>query len=226
MSETKGVEAVERALSILDCFEPGQERISLSDIAEKTGFYKSTILRLAISLERFGYLIRQEDGLFRLGPSLWRLGSLYEAPVNLEALIRPELKRLCSTLQETASFYVREGSDRLCLYREEPTRSIRHSIDEGVLLPLDRGASGRLLLAFSDISDERNSDLRALGFAVSKGERDKEVASVAVPLFGQNGSLAGVLSMSGLIHRFDDKAVEQILVTLQESQKRLSGHIV
>lgn len=226
MPETKGVEAVERALLILDCFEPGHTQISLSDIAEKTGFYKSTILRLATSLERFGYMIRQEDGLFRTGPALWRLGSLYTPPVDLEIFIRPELKRLCSATQETASFYIREGQHRLCLYREEPQRSIRHTIEEGVMLPLDRGASGRLLLAFSDKPGEENSQLHETGYVFSKGERDKEVASIAVPLLKKDGSLIGALSISGLIHRFDDVSANDILITLKESQKRLAGQIV
>ena len=89
MSEDR-VEAVERALTILEAFREGEEALSLAALAEKTGFYKSTILRLAASLERFGYLARTPTGLYRLGPSLWRLGSLYRRsfdPVNLGILL-------------------------------------------------------------------------------------------------------------------------------------------
>ncbi|WP_162165728.1 helix-turn-helix domain-containing protein [Roseomonas gilardii] len=56
------VEAVERALSILDAFSNETPRLSLAEIAARTGFYPSTILRLAASLDRFGYLHRGEDG--------------------------------------------------------------------------------------------------------------------------------------------------------------------
>ena len=86
----------------------GEETLSLAALAEKTGFYKSTILRLAASLERFGYLAREPGGLYRLGPSLWRLGSLYRRSFDLGEHLRPELRRLVEATTETASFYVRE----------------------------------------------------------------------------------------------------------------------
>ncbi|RTL67516.1 MAG: IclR family transcriptional regulator, partial [Hyphomicrobiales bacterium] len=67
--ETQRVESVERALTILDAFGDGTPRLALGELAARTGLYRSTILRLAASLERFGYLNRDEDGAFRLGPS-------------------------------------------------------------------------------------------------------------------------------------------------------------
>src|SRR4051812_19934699 len=54
---TDKVEAVERALAVLDAFHADRAAMTLSEIASATGFYKSTILRLAGSLERLGYLI-------------------------------------------------------------------------------------------------------------------------------------------------------------------------
>ena len=38
-----------------------------AEVAERAGLYPSTVLRLAASLDRFGYLHRGADGLFRLG---------------------------------------------------------------------------------------------------------------------------------------------------------------
>ena len=97
------VEAVERALAILDAFRADRPAMTLSEIAAATGFYKSTILRLAGSLERLGYLIREENGVFRLGPAPWRLGSIYRAGFNLGDAIRPQLRRLVEATGETAS---------------------------------------------------------------------------------------------------------------------------
>src|SRR4030081_343584 len=92
MSNDK-VEAVERALSVLNAFHGDRQTMTLGEIAAATGFYKSTILRLAGSLERLGYLIREKSGVFRLGPALWRLGSIYRAGFNLGDAIRPQLRR-------------------------------------------------------------------------------------------------------------------------------------
>src|SRR5271154_3136016 len=62
--DTGGVAAVERALAILDAFEPGEQRLTLAELSRRTTFYKSTILRLAQSLLRHGYLQRLDDGSY------------------------------------------------------------------------------------------------------------------------------------------------------------------
>ena len=115
MSQDK-VEAVERALAVLDAFHADKPAMTLGEIAAATGFYKSTILRLAGSLERLGYLVREDGGAFRLGPALWRLGSIYRAQFNLGDAVRPELRRLVEATGETASFYIRQGQSRVCLF--------------------------------------------------------------------------------------------------------------
>ena len=69
------VESVERALSILDVFRQGRKTMTLAELAQATGLYKSTILRIAGSLERFGYLRRSEDGTYRRGPAGGRRGT-------------------------------------------------------------------------------------------------------------------------------------------------------
>lgn len=225
MSEAKGVEAVDRALKILECFDEQAQEITLAELSRQTEFYKSTILRLAVSLERFGYLIRGESGRFRLGPATWRLGSCYRQGFDLSNLLRPELKTLCEETHETASFYIREGDSRICLYRVEPSRSIRHSIVEGASMPLNRGASGKVLSAFSDENSEHFAEVRAGGYAVSLGERDPEVAAVSVPLFSKSGRLVGALSVSGLITRFEESVHETFISALKASSQRLSDQI-
>ena len=107
------VEAVERALSILEAFGETRAELTLTEIAEETGLYKSTILRLAASLGRYGYLVRDDRGLFRLGPGLWRLGSSYRRNFDLDEFIRPVLRGLVNETGETASFSVRDGDERV-----------------------------------------------------------------------------------------------------------------
>lgn len=225
MSKPEGVEAVDRALRILACFEPGTHQLSLAELARQTGFYKSTILRLAASLERFNYIARSETGRFRLGPAAWRLGSCYRQSFNLADALRPELKALSAATQETASFYLREGDNRICLYRAEPDRAIRHAITEGAKLPLQRGASGKVLLAYSDADTKWAATIRNQGHAVSLGERDPEVAAISVPLHAGSGRLIGALAVSGLITRFDDSRQTTLIAALKHSQQRLADQI-
>ena len=198
------VEAVERALSVLEAFADGTPRLALAEIAERTGLYPSTVLRLAASLDRFGYLHRGADGLFRLGPTPLRLGLLYRDAFDLADHVRPALARLVERTGETAAFYVREGERRVCLYRHHSPRAIRHHVEEGAALPLDRGASGRVLTAFTGGAGPLHDEVRARGWYLSLGERDPEAAAVAAPVFGRGRRFLGALGVTGPRGRFED----------------------
>ena len=221
MANGQGVEAVERALQILECFDDRKARLSLADLSRETGFYKSTILRLAASLERFAYLDRAANGAFRLGPAVWRLGSAYRKHFPLAQVLRPELDHLCAATDETASFYIRQGNQRVCLVRSEPERAIRHSISEGASLPLGVGASGRILMAYSESSWGSGEAIRAAGHAISMGERDPDVSALSVPIIDASENLLGALALSGLITRFSEDRRQVFLRALIDSKARL-----
>jgi len=226
MSQDK-VEAVERALTVLGAFHADRPAMTLAELASATGFYKSTILRLAASLERLGFLIREESGVFRLGPALWRLGSIYRAQFNLGEVIRPELRRLVGATGETASFYIREGQSRVCLFRQNSPQPARHHLDEGTTLPLTAGASAHVIVAFSaaEVAGKpavRNAKaVRERGYSISLGERDPQVAAVSVPIFDLGGEFRGALAISGLIGRFKEKARQSAVAELSASAQRL-----
>lgn len=191
------VEAVDRALSLLDAFADGTPRLALSALAARTGLYPSTVLRLAGSLIAAGYLRRDADGAFALGPALLRLGRLFQAGSGLAEALRPALARLVAATGETAAFYRQEGERRLCLFRLEPPRPLRHHLEEGALLPLDLGAAAHVLRAGAGATDGRAARARTEGWASSLGERDGEIAAVAVPLRGAGGAFLGALGLTG-----------------------------
>lgn len=223
-----GVEAVERGLTILSAFQEGAQDLSLAEISRRTGLYKSTILRIAASLEAMRFLARGPDGVFRLGPELWRLGSLYRRSFDLGEYVRPVLRGLVAETRETASFYVRDGDQRICLYRMNSPRAARHHLDEGVRLPLERGAAGRVLLAMSDTMWEAGStaagrpDGEESGVTVSRGERDAEVGAVAVPVVDSSGRLRGALSVSTLLTRLNPETETGIARSLIVAARRLT----
>ena len=222
----KRVEAVERALSLLQCFQVKEEALTLAVLARRSGFYKSTILRLAASLEHMGFLNRNSDNCFVLGPELARLGALSPTLFDLELRVRPVLRKLVSISEETASFWVREGRERVCLYRENSPHSGRHHLEEGGRTSLDRGALGKLFRAYGSRSrDKQDAQIRRQGWAISEGEHDPTLAAVAVPLFNAQEKMVGALSVSGIRPRFTRDRVELARKILLKEAIGLAIHL-
>lgn len=187
-----GVAAVERALTILSAFREGEAALSLAELAARTGLYKSTLLRLLASLERFRCAERRPDGRWALGPMLFRWGSLYARGQQVEPHLPAVLGALAEGSGETASFWVREGQHRLCLARVRSPSPIRDDLQPGDLLPLPLGAGARVLLRFAEGAGAPGPRVIA-----TFGERSPETAAVAAPVFQAGGVLAGALSVSG-----------------------------
>ncbi len=217
-----GVAAVDRALAILAAFRQGEAALSLAELAARTGMYKSTILRLAASLERAGYLVRLDDRQWRLGPALSRLGALYMSAFNLRDYVEPALKRAAEASGESVAFYVKEGGVRVCLFRVEARQSLRHHISVGEHLPLDRGGPGRILTAFNGDTGEIAARVRSNYYYISLGERDPEVFGVAVPVFDADG-LVGALAIIGPSVRMRPGAIERHLVIALTESASLTG---
>ena len=144
-----GAAAVDRALSLLRAFRAGDESLSLIDLAERTQLYKSTVLRLLASLEHARLLLRRADGRYALGPELARLSAIYAATFSLETEVVPVLRELVAATRESAAFHVRQGEERLCLYRVDSPQLLRDHIRAGDLLPMNKGAGARVLMAFA-----------------------------------------------------------------------------
>ena len=194
---TGGVAAVDRAFAILAAFKPGDERLTLAELAVRTGLYKSTILRLADSLLRHGYLHRFEDGRYQIGPAPFLLGALHQRSLRLGDILLPLIRELSQRTGEGVSFYTRRDGVRVCLHRVESRHEVRDHVREGDILPLDRGSGGRVLSAFSGVRGEPYDTIRKTFLYVSIGERDGETAGVSAPVFGPQQQLLGALTLAG-----------------------------
>jgi DNA-binding IclR family transcriptional regulator len=224
----KGVAALERAFLLLDAFRGAQSSLSLSDLSARTGLYKSTILRIFVSLERYGYLQRLQSGRFVLGSTLFELGSAYQRTFRMIDFVRPALERLAAELRESASFWVLEGEYRVCLCRVESSQSVREAIfREGDRLLLDKGPTSTLLQAFSGAKGKRFDEVRREVAAVSLGLYRSDVAGISCPAFLPGGALAGALTLTGPRQRFDGRAVgrmkEAVRLAAEEITHSLGG---
>jgi DNA-binding IclR family transcriptional regulator len=204
-----GVIAVTRALSLLEAFAVGESTLSLAELSRRAGMHKTTALRLARTLALSQYMVQADDGQWRLGPAAGWLGARYQAGFDVNNAVEPVLQQLVRETGESASFYVREGDIRACVARVEGPQSVRHHVRIGERLPLDRGAPGRVILAFSGARGAPYEAIRECGFHLSLGEREPEVASVAAPVFGLNWRLLGSMCISGPSSRLTRAKLEK-----------------
>ena len=117
---------------------------------------------------------------------------------------------------------MREGDERACIARVEGPQSVRHHVRIGMRLPLNLGAPGRVILAFSGQAGAVYEDIRRKGYHVSMGEREAQVSSVAAPVFGLNWRLLGSMCISGPTARLTEKQLKAHAQTVMDAANRLS----
>ena len=104
--KTKGVNAVNRALALLDVFMDGGVSLSLAELTRRTKLVKPTVLRLLLSLEHGGYVTRLGNGQYQLGAKVMQLGTVYRTHFALDAHVLPALRYLAVVTVEPASCHV------------------------------------------------------------------------------------------------------------------------
>lgn len=222
----EGVAAVDRALSIVEAIERAEAPLTLTGVAEATGLYKSAVLRVMVTLERRGLVLRRHDQRYVLGPLAFRLGQAYERSYHLEEHLAPLMHELVERGTESPSFHVRQDDEtRLCLLRLDSHHSTLDRVRAGDLLPLKRGAAGKVLLRYAQGAPEGASTDELAEY--SYGERDPLCGAVAGPVFGPGGELLGALSLSGPLDRFTEAAVKKmvkpLLAACETATRRLGG---
>jgi len=217
-----GVIAVTRALQIMEAFRIGERQLPLAELSRRTGLHNSTVLRLARTLALNDFMVQGEEGQWRLGPAAGWLGARYQAGFDINDVVEPTLRALSQDTRESASFYVREGQERACISRVEGPQSVRHHVRIGMRLPLNLGAPGRVILAFSGEPGSVYEEIRRRGYHVSLGEREPQVSSVAAPVFGLNWKLLGSMCISGPTSRLSQDKLEAFAHTVMDAANRLS----
>ncbi len=209
-------------MRILETFGVGDAFLNLAELSRRTGLHKTTVLRLARTLAAAHYLVQKEDGTWRLGRATGWLGACYQATFNGQDLVEPALRELTIKTGESASFYVREGNFRTCLFRVEGPQAIRHHVRIGANLPLNLGAPGRVILAFSGAPGEPYEMIRRRGFHLSLGEREPEVSSVSAPVFEANWRLLGSLCISGPTARLPESRLLELAQAVVNAANQVS----
>lgn len=218
-----GAASVDRALSLLAAFRLGDAVLTLTDLAERTRLYKSTVLRGLASLEHAGLVQRDAGGGWCLGPEVARLGAVHAASSSLDMQLLPVMQALVARTRESAAFHVRQGDHRLCLLRVDSPQLLRDHVRAGEQLPLDRGAGGRVLLAFSGQRGRLYDQIRREGVLVRTGDRVDGLTGISAPVWGARSELVGALTLTLPEQRMQPGLVEALREAAQAATRRLGG---
>ncbi|HRK25221.1 MAG TPA: helix-turn-helix domain-containing protein [Beijerinckiaceae bacterium] len=218
-----GASTVDRTLALLACFTIDRPTPSLIELAAETGLYKSTVLRLLASLRHARIVRQQAGGRYALGPEVARLNQVFQRSFAEAEAILPHLRTLVEKTNESAAFYVPQGDRRLCLYRIDCSRPLRDSLKVGDLLPLDRGAAGRVIQAFQGAVDDRAAAIRAAGAVALRGDRVPELSAIAAPAFTASGDLLGAVTLIIPSERFTEAFVADVVATGKAITRDLGG---
>lgn len=191
-----GAAAVDRAISLLAAFQPGDKSLTVTQLAERTRLYNSTVLRLLASLAHGRLLRRTSDGQWALGPEVARLAAMYSESFSLEDVVLPEMRSLVQRTRESVAFHVRQGDQRLVLFRVDSPQLLRDHVRAGDLLPLDRGAGGRVLSAFGGAKGRLYDQVRRDGYVMVTSDRVPGLVGISAPVWRSGQELVGALTLT------------------------------
>ncbi|MFJ5263362.1 IclR family transcriptional regulator [Streptomyces sp. NPDC088387] len=243
---TPGASVVERALTILECFDLRHPALTLTEISEKSNLPVSTTKRLLAQLGRWGAVERLVDNRYRVGIRLWNIGIMAPQQRGIREAAMPMLYDLYGATQETVQLVVLDGRQALCVEKVAGPNSAPTSTEVGGHLPLHATAVGKCILAYSPkelVQEVINTGLtrvtpfsivqparlvaelrriRQGGVAYSKEEMSVGAVSVAAPVLGPDDVLLGAL---GIVVRAT-KRVDHLapaVITAARAIARFSG---
>jgi IclR family pca regulon transcriptional regulator len=140
------IEAIARGLDVLTAFSPGQQVMTLSDIAARTELARPTVRRILVTLEALGH-IRSVSGGFMLTPRVLELGLTYVSSMGLWDVAKPHLERLVERTHESSSIAQLDGSDIVYVARVAVPKIIALAVQIGTRFPAPPTSLGKVLLA-------------------------------------------------------------------------------
>jgi DNA-binding IclR family transcriptional regulator len=213
-SASKPVKQTEKPLSslskglelLLKLKELGRP-LGLSEAARLLGFNKATTFRVLATLERYGFLERDDTQRnYKIGVSAFSVGAGY-LNVDRRARIRAVMRKLVSESGHTVTMSVLDGVSVIFVERLDGTSRVRVTVEVGSRAAAHASASGKVLLAeLGDLEVKRRfkgerlrrltsttitsldrflaelSNVRMRGFATSNEESTKGLCAISVPL--------------------------------------------
>jgi IclR family KDG regulon transcriptional repressor len=207
--------------------------MTLMEIAKATGWHKSSIHKLLVTLKHHGVLERDPSTKrYYLGISLAEYGRIALDKLDIRVTAKPFLKELVDYSDETAVLATLKGTKMIMIDKREPFKNIRVSPYIGMRFPATATANGKALLAWLpedkvgeimlieglpkstkksivDVESYRAdlAETRRRGYAIDREEIYEGVSGVAAPVFTPGGKAVATLSIVGPEFRMTDERI-------------------
>jgi len=240
----RGAEGARRAVALLTAFSRESHTLTARELADATAIPLPSVYRYVALLREEGMLVGDGRGRYHLSARLTALARAAEAAETLNALADPVMRRLAAQTGETVILVRLIARSAVCVHRVESTHRLRTSYEPGQSMPLERGASARLLLA-SLPDDAREYHLAPLahrdpraaarltervitarrdGWAVSEEEIDTGVWAASAAVRDSTGIVAALTVQSPLVRApaaMQDQLLRRVRAAAEEINEAL-----
>ena len=141
------VPAVTRALALLDRLAQQREPMSLTQLTSELALPKSSVHGLCNTLVSFGYLRRQPDGAFLIGPRVMSLAEAFVSGTDVAQEFNALWADAGAAPEETVVLSVLSGTDALYVAVRNSARPLGLAFNVGMRLPAYLSGSGKAMLA-------------------------------------------------------------------------------
>jgi len=240
-SAARGCEGARRVLALMLAFSAERPTLSARDLAAATGIALPSVYRYITLLRETGLLAEGERGSFRLSARLIGLARAAEAAESISDIADPIMRALMARTEETVILVRLIGRSAVCVHRVESEHHLRTTFEPGQPLPLDAGASARILLSgltpelrreyLSGYSardpkgaaalEERVLAAARLGWAVSEEEVDRGVWAVSAPVL-EGKRIVAALTIPSPLTRSPEGTREERLALVRAAAREIT----
>lgn len=252
MNERAGgkIKSVDKAMELIELLLQQRRAMTLQEIADASGYPKSTVHGLLFTLCAHRMVQQGEDGRYGLGIRLFECGCAVSAGWDISAAARPHLEQLASRTGGSTYIALLEGDSALSFDRCIGSGGLQVVPELGSRMPLHATAQGKLLLAQMNdrqvlkvlqrsgmqaftphtITDPQSlvaslGEIRRNDLAVEDGEYKIGLRSAASPVRDRFGQVRYALGVVGLYRKVQCDEFQQAITQLQLQARQLSRAI-
>jgi DNA-binding IclR family transcriptional regulator len=195
---------------VLRALAEGGRPQGISELARALNVSKGTLRDVLLTLDAYGFVVRDPDTKFRLGPELRALADA--STPDLRTLAQPYLVSLMETFRETAILGVVHDGKLEIAARAEPDTDLHMTAPLGRRLPLERGAHAKVLTKNDEV-----------------GYDDEElfpgVRAAAAPIIDPRGRKVAFIMVVGFKQRIDARMLRRIGERCASAAQQISQRI-